>query len=463
MCAERSFPSCLYNTLVFMQLLYVTRSFGVIYDEYVVDQGKNLTLLCKSPHPVMWVHEGRRDNDFQQFQSDGSLQLTNLTAKDGGLYTCSELIPPLTTIQFEVSENVTDSSSVDHHHNDSSQNVTTSSDSSSSSSRSSDDDTGTDVILSSTPLLLFPGDQDDVEEEDDVNERYVEIRRVRVKIRTAPQAVSNFFVRASTIIAVLVWEVMPNRTGGYAIRDFTAEMRRLRMTEEEPEERWETIDPRHISPNARQLEIYHLVPNTTYEFRIWANNALGAGDIMTITATTLPDMEEKDLIRRIMIDAQNFDTRVWIAAVGVVMGTLVILSLGTCIVLYKECREPIEKEEELDSLELVPNIILNPGFCDSDDQGGQEHLSPPVPRTLAFLPVGPPGAQRNRSNSAYPSYAYNSRSSNSGRYHYGNGRGPPNGGGADDDDDDDDDYDEEPMTFSRRMSIFFTGNTIKRI
>lgn len=42
-----------------------------------------------------------------------------------------------------------------------------------------------------------------------------------------------------------------------------------------------------------------------------------------------------------MIDAQNFDTRVWIAAVGVVMGTLVILTLGTCIVLYKECREPI--------------------------------------------------------------------------------------------------------------------------
>lgn len=46
-----------------------------------------------------------------------------------------------------------------------------------------------------------------------------------------------------------------------------------------------------------------------------------------------------DLIRKIMIDAQNFDTRVWIIAVGIVMGSLVILSLGTCIVLYKECRE----------------------------------------------------------------------------------------------------------------------------
>lgn len=85
---------------------------------------------------------------------------------------------------------------------------------------------------------------------DSTPDRYVQIRQFNVKVRTPPLAVSNFFVRASTIIAVLVWEVMPNRTGGYAIRDFTAEMRKLRWSDEEPEERWETIDPRHISPNA---------------------------------------------------------------------------------------------------------------------------------------------------------------------------------------------------------------------
>lgn len=52
----------------------------------------------------------------------------------------------------------------------------------------------------------------------------------------------------------------------------------------------------------------------------------------------LPSLQT-DLIRRIMIDAQNFDTRWWLGAVAVVMGTLVILTLGTCIVLYKECRD----------------------------------------------------------------------------------------------------------------------------
>ncbi|XP_058811315.1 uncharacterized protein LOC131676210 [Topomyia yanbarensis] len=360
------------------------------------------------------------NNTIPSFQSDGSLQLTNLTTSDAGLYTCSEMVPYSTG--DDDLRNATNTSGLlfGNSRND-------------SYNTSTEDDGQTGE--SSPPTSQQPAP-----------DSYVEIRRVNVKVRRPPYAVSNFFVRASTIIAVLVWEVMPNRTGGYAIRDFTSEMRKLRMTDEDPEEPWETIDPRHISPNARQLEIYHLIPNTTYEFRIWANNALGSGDVMTITATTSPDMEEKDLIRRIMIDAQNFDTRVWIAAVGVVMGTLVILSLGTCIVLYKECREPIEKEEELDSLELVPNIILNPGFCDSDDQG-QSSLSPPIPRTLAFQPVG------NGTVSSHNGYHYNRRYTSpygaGSRYNYN--------------DYDDDDSEEEPMTFSRRMSIFFTGNTIKRI
>ncbi|XP_058444555.1 uncharacterized protein LOC131426122 isoform X2 [Malaya genurostris] len=429
MFAERSLLSCLYNSLIFMQLFHMTRSFGVIYDEYVVDQGKNLTLQCKSPYPVRWVHGGRRD-DFQQFQSDGSLQLTNLTTSDGGLYTCSQMVPHLTADQQGGSGELENDTSVrgvlDANSRNDSYNTSVEND-----DPEKDDGSSASEQLDSAP------------------DQYVEIRRVNVKVRTPPLAVSNFFVRASTIIAVLVWEVMPNRTGGYAIRDFTSEMRRLRMTDEDPEEPWETIDPRHISPNARQLEIYHLIPNTTYEFRIWANNALGSGDIMTITATTTPDMGEKDLIRRIMIDAQNFDTRVWIAAVGVVMGTLVILSLGTCIVLYKECREPIEKEEELDSLELVPNIILNPGFCDSDDQG-QNPLSPPIPRTLAFQPVGNHVNSHNQpGNSYHHNRHYSSPYGGGSRYHYN--------------DYDDDDSEDEPMTFSRRMSIFFTGNTIKRI
>uniref|UniRef100_A0A182W4U6 Fibronectin type-III domain-containing protein n=1 Tax=Anopheles minimus TaxID=112268 RepID=A0A182W4U6_9DIPT len=346
---------------------------------------------------------------------DGSLVLTNLTAGDGGRYTCSAAIPTLTTVAvLEEPEADTSSSS--------------SSSTNETSTGGAYDSGDTSAGYENATAEPYDGEEGDGT---GAEEHFVELLKVNVKVRTPPLAVSNFYVRASTIIAVLVWEVMPNRTGGYAIRDFTAEMRKMSEGNETLD--WETIDPRHISPNARQLEIYHLIPNTTYEFRIWGNNQLGSGEIVTILATTQPHMEEKDLVRRIMIDAKNFDTRVWIAAVGIVMGTLVILSLGTCIVLYKECREPAanDKDEELDSLELVPNIILNPGFCDSDDQG-QNPLSPPIPRTLPY--------NRYRSN--------------------GHDGGP---GAGDDDEDDEDDEEEEPMTFSRRMSIFFTGNTIKRI
>jgi hypothetical protein len=155
----------------------------------------------------------------------------------------------------------------------------------------------------------------------DNTESVVEIMKSNVIVRTKPGPVSKFTVRTTTIIGVIVWEVFPNRTatGGYAIRDFTAEMRRLPVNETD-DPKWERLDPHHISPNAvsclhliiqktdimlninhfdlnfhlqRQLEIYHLLPNTTYQFRIWANNHLGAGEVVTISGLTSPDILEK--------------------------------------------------------------------------------------------------------------------------------------------------------------------------
>lgn len=38
------------------------------------------------------------------------------------------------------------------------------------------------------------------------------------------------------------------------------------------------------------MEIYHLLPNTTYEFRIWGNNYIGPGEIATTIVTTLPEI-----------------------------------------------------------------------------------------------------------------------------------------------------------------------------
>lgn len=79
-------------------------------------------------------------------------------------------------------------------------------------------------------------------------------------------------------------------------------------------------------------------PNTTYVFRIWARNYLGRGDITEVESQTRKVYEEAELARHFLAGAENFDTRVWVLAVGIVMGTLTVLGLGTCYLLYLECR-----------------------------------------------------------------------------------------------------------------------------
>ncbi|XP_070493479.1 contactin-1 isoform X4 [Chironomus tepperi] len=176
----------------------------------------------------------------------------------------------------------------------------------------------------------------------DTQTSYQPHMQAQIKVKTRPGAVGSFRARATTIIAVLIWEVWRNRTGNTPIIDFTAEMRKQpeifpNNTEENVE--WQRLDPQHIAPNARQLEVYHLVPNTSYQFRIWASNEVGSGEIYTISTRTVAPVEEKDLIMRILEDAKEFKKEYWIIAVGIVMGTLLILTIGTTLILWKECRE----------------------------------------------------------------------------------------------------------------------------
>lgn len=94
---------------------------------------------------------------------------------------------------------------------------------------------------------------------------------------------------------------------------------------------------------------------------MWATNQLGKSPIVNVFGTTKDHYGEDELARHLLEGADKFDTRWWAAAVGVVMGTLVLLGIGTCVLLYQECQMPtVEEEQEI--IELVPNIILNPGF-----------------------------------------------------------------------------------------------------
>jgi hypothetical protein len=44
--------------------------------------------------------------------------------------------------------------------------------------------------------------------------------------------------------------------------------------------------------------------------------------------------------KHLLEGAQTFDTRVWVAAVAIVMGTLVVLATATAYALYRECHIP---------------------------------------------------------------------------------------------------------------------------
>lgn len=79
-----------------------------------------------------------------------------------------------------------------------------------------------------------------------------EVKKINLRVRTVPEAVSEFKVRASTIIAVLIWAYPPKSLNFYQVRSFTAEFRR-HPTNENDSEIWERLDPLNISPNIVSL------------------------------------------------------------------------------------------------------------------------------------------------------------------------------------------------------------------
>lgn len=81
-------------------------------------------------------------------------------------------------------------------------------------------------------------------------------------------------------------------------------------------------------------------------------------------------------------------------------------------------KQTVEDESDMQNIVQNMHVILNPGFCDTDDQ-----RAPLSPIKTNF-------------------YGYTGYHHDSGYHH---------------------DELKEDITFGRRMSIFFTGNTIKRI
>ena len=67
-----------------------------------------------------------------------------------------------------------------------------------------------------------------------------------------PLALHNVWIKPSTILANIIWEV--GETGGHPIIDFTAEYRVKTNPGEDPSQ-WKPIIPTHIPPNSVRLSL----------------------------------------------------------------------------------------------------------------------------------------------------------------------------------------------------------------
>ncbi|XP_017012903.2 uncharacterized protein [Drosophila takahashii] len=445
-----------FNLLFFTQVLTVLSS-TIKYNEYATDKGGNVSIPCIAQGNIMWVKE--HGNNSTIIQTGRVLVLRNVSTTDAGIYVCFASVPrPSTTTSAAAAATTTSKPAT-----------------SATTSPQNQQEKETQPVVDKN--------EDGIDEEPQVEEEleYQAQQRTRLIVRTVPGPVSQLYFKASTILGFLIWRFNKTQSGGYPVRSFTAEFRNVSYKTPPAnasfEHAWSRMDPINIAFNVRQMEVYRLAPNTTYEFRIWANNELGSGEVVTTNVTTLPETKEEDLIRLIKPDLDNFDPRIWIVAVSIVLGTLVILAIGLCIVLSKECYQSaqMELQDGWDSIELIPNIILNPGFSESDAQGqgqagdpnggeeGQdddddEDVAMPFPRTIIFgqhhrtpppprLHLPPPHHQQQQHHHHLQHH----------QYHHHRRQ----------DEDDDDDYEEEHEPtmerFKRKVSVFFTGPTIKRI
>ncbi|XP_043659872.1 uncharacterized protein LOC122624411 isoform X2 [Drosophila teissieri] len=254
-----------FNLLFFTQVLTVLSS-TIKYNEYATDKGGNVSIPCIAQGNIMWVKE--HGNNSTIVQTGRVLVLRNVSTTDAGIYVCFASVPrPTTTATAATS-------------------ATTSPQNQEEKER--------------RPLEDEDGGQGETQQEAEMEEvevEYLAHQRTKLIVRTVPGPVSQLYFKASTILGFLIWRFNKTQSGGYPVRSFTAEYRNVSYKTPPAnasfEHAWSRMDPINIAFNVRQMEVYRLAPNTTYEFRIWANNELGSGEVVTTNVTTLPETKEE--------------------------------------------------------------------------------------------------------------------------------------------------------------------------
>ena len=79
--------------------------------------------------------------------------------------------------------------------------------------------------------------------------------------------------------------------GGYPVEKFVLKYRLDEsLSNSTSTQHWNVID--HLKPNTSSMAVFHLMPNSTYYFRIQAVNKLGPGNEISLMAKTKYDLDE---------------------------------------------------------------------------------------------------------------------------------------------------------------------------
>ncbi|EDW82479.2 uncharacterized protein Dwil_GK25109 [Drosophila willistoni] len=273
-----------FNLLFFTQVLTVLSS-AIKYNEYATDKGGNVSIPCIADGNIMWIKEHGSNNTI--IQTGRILVLHNVSTTDSGIYVCFAALPRRITSTTTIITTTTTAIPA----------TSTTTSSQDLSKIESETKMSEHRENQSIDKFASKSETNENKEQEQEEMEYQACQRTLLKVRTPPGPVSQLYFKASTILGFLIWRFNKTQSGGYPVRSFTAEYRNVSYDQmpanESYEHAWSRMDPINIAPNVRQMEVYRLAPNTTYEFRIWANNELGSGEVVTTNVTTLPETKEE--------------------------------------------------------------------------------------------------------------------------------------------------------------------------
>lgn len=111
---------------------------------------------------------------------------------------------------------------------------------------------------------------------------------IRLTIRGVPPAVSNLTVIAHSVYALVTWKLQED--GGYPITKFILKYRLDESLSNSTDNDWSSVGDIHA--NTTSVAVFHLMPNSTYYFRIQAVNRLGKGPHISVMEKTKYDPDE---------------------------------------------------------------------------------------------------------------------------------------------------------------------------